>query len=142
MKALTLYKSKSSWLLAAMFVALACLAYPQKSLAADTEVTCHAPVVVVWATGGGPFPRPQVTIDCTGGSSAGIQFFAYPLAAAPGLSFNANFANSIPVLVGNLVLVHGPGTDITLTSDLSNTSGNNWGCGSANCRILDQVFGY
>ena len=34
------------------------------------------------------------------------------------------------------------GASITLYSDLSNTSGNNWGCGSANCRILDQVWGY
>jgi len=140
MKALTL--KKSPCLLAAMFASLACLAYPQKSLAADSQVTCHAPVVITWATGAGPTPRPNVVIDCTGGSSAGFEFYAYPLAPAPGLSFNANFANSIPTLVGNLVLLNGPATDITLDSDLSNTSGNSWGCGSANCRILDQVHGY
>ena len=140
MKALTLYRS--SWLLAAIFASLACLAYPQKSLAADTQVTCTAPIVLVWATGGGSTPRPQVTIDCTGGSSAGFEFFAYPLAPAPGLSVNANFANSIPTLVGFYLLEHGPGASITLASDLSNTSGNNWGCGASNCRILDQVWGY
>ena len=140
MKASTLYKS--SWLLAALFAALAFLANPQKSLAADTQVTCHSPVVIVWATGGGPTPRPNVIIDCTGGSSAGFQFYAYPLAPAPALNFNANFANAIPTLVGNWVLRNGAGSSITLLSDLNNTTGENWGCGSANCRILDQVFGY
>ena len=134
--------SRSSWLLAAIFVSLACLAYPEKSLAADTQVTCTAPVVVAWATGAGPTPRPNVIIDCTGGSSAGFRFFAYPLAPVNGLTFNANFANSIPTLVANWVLVNGPLSSITLLSDLSNKSGNNWGCGGANCRILDQVLGY
>ncbi len=134
MKASTL--NRLSWLLAAIFASLACLAYPQKSLAAETAVTCTAPVVIAWATGAGPTPKPNVVIDCTGGSSAGFQFFAYRYDANP------NFANSIPALVGFYVLEHGPGASITLSSDLSNTSGNNWGCGSANCRILDQVWGY
>jgi hypothetical protein len=67
MKASTL--NKSSWLLAALFAAFACLAYPQKSLAADTEVTCTAPVVIAWATGAGLTPKPNVIIDCTGGTS-------------------------------------------------------------------------
>jgi hypothetical protein len=134
MKALMLIKS--SWLLAAIFASLACLAYPQKSLAADTRVTCTAPVVIAWATGAGPTPKPNVIINCTGGSSAGFQFFAYRY------DVNPNFANSIPALVGFYVLEHGAGASITLLSDLSNTSGNNWGCGGANCRILDQVWGY
>jgi len=128
--------SKSSWLLAAIFASLACFAYPQKSLAADTRVTCTAPVVIAWATGAGSTPKPNVVIDCTGGSSAGFQFFAFRY------DVNPNFANSIPALVGFYVLEHGAGASITLLSDLSNTSGNNWGCGSGNCRILDQVWGY
>jgi hypothetical protein len=134
MKASTL--NKSSWLLAVIFASLACLAYPQKSLAADTAVTCTAPVVIEWATGAGPTPKPNVVIDCTGGSSAGFQFFAYRY------DVNPNFANSIPALVGFYVLEHGPGASITLSSNLSDTSGNNWGCGGANCRILNQVWGY
>ena len=136
MKASTL--NKSSWLLAALLAALACLAYPQKSLAAvDTEVTCTAPVVIAWATGAGVTPKPNVVIDCTGGTSVpGVQFFAYRY------DVNPNFANSIPALVGFYVLEHGPGASITLSSNLSDTSGNNWGCGGANCRILNQVWGY
>ena len=134
MKALTL--NNSSWLLAAIFASLACLALPQKSQAADTQVTCTAPVVVAWATGAGPTPKPNVVIDCTGGSSAGFEFFAFRY------DVNPNFANSIPALVGFYVLYNGPGASITLYSDLSNLSGNQWGCGTANCRILNQVRGY
>lgn len=141
MKALTL--NKSTWLLVAIFALLVCLAYPQISLAEDTKVECTAPMVVVWATGGGVTPRPQVTIFCTGGSSVpGIVGFAYPLAPPPNFNFNANFANSIPTVVGLFVREFGSGATITLYSDLSITSGNNWGCGASNCRILDQVIGY
>lgn len=134
MKASTL--NKSSWLLAAIFASLACLGYPQKSLAADTQVTCNAPVVIAWATGGGPTPKPNVVIDCTGGSSAGFEFFAYRY------DVNPNFANSIPSLVGFYVLENGRGASITLYSNLQNLTGSEWGCGNANCRILDQVHGY
>ena len=134
MKALTL--NKSSWLLAALFAAFACLAYPQESLAADTEVTCTAPVVIAWATGAGVTPAAQVTIYCTGGSSVGIPFFAYRI------KNNPTVANQIATLVGFYVLEHGPGASITISSDLSNTTGNNWGCGASNCRIIDQVWGY
>jgi hypothetical protein len=56
---------KSSWLLAALFGAFAGLAYPQKSLVADTQVTCTAPGVLVWAKGAGPTPAAPV-IHCGG----------------------------------------------------------------------------
>jgi len=128
--------NKSSWMLAAIFACLASLAFPQKSLAADTAVTCYAPVVAVWATGGGPTPAANVFIDCTGGSSVGFEFFAYRIGANP------TVATMIPTLVGSWVQQHGPSAPITLYSDLSNTSGNNWGCGSSNCRILDILRGY
>ena len=134
MKALRL--NKSSWMLAAIFACLASLAFPQKSLAADTKVTCSAPVVFVWATGAGPTPAAQVTIDCTGGSSAGFEFFAYRI------KDNPTVANQIATLVGFYVVEHGPGASITLYSDLSDLSGWTWGCGNANCRILNIVFGY
>ena len=135
MKALTL--KNSPLLLAAIFACLAALAMPQKSFAADTAVTCTAPQVAVWYTGVGSSANPQVTIDCTGGSSeAGIEFFAFLI------KDNVTLANMIPVLVGNAVLVGGTGTSITIYSNLSNTSGAAWGCGASNCRILDQVYGY
>jgi hypothetical protein len=134
MKALAL--KNSSWLLAAVFASLATLALPQSSVAQDTKVTCTAPQVVVWYTGVGTTKNPQVTIDCTGGSSAGFQYYAFLI------KDNVTLANMIPVLVGNAVLVGGTGTTITIYSDLSDTAGAAWGCGASNCRIIDQVYGY
>jgi hypothetical protein len=126
----------SSMLLAAVFACLAAVAMPQKSFAADTQVTCTAPQVSVWYTGAGTTVNPQVTIYCTGGSSAGFEAYAFLIKDNPTL------AAMIPTLVGNAVLVGGTNTTITLYSDLSNLSGTNWGCGNANCRILDVVAGY
>jgi hypothetical protein len=40
------------------------------------------------------------------------------------------------------VLVHGSGASIKLYSDPANLSGASWGCGTGNCRILDQLLGY
>jgi len=135
MKALTL--KNSPLLLAAILACLAALALPQSSFAEDTKVTCAAPQVSVWYTGVGSTVNPQVTIDCTGGSSeAGIEFYAFLI------KDNVTLANMIPVLVGNAVLVGGTGTTITIYSDLSDLAGSAWGCGNSNCRILDQVYGY
>ncbi len=134
MKALTL--KNSPLFLAAIFAGLAALATPQRSFAEDTKVTCTAPQVVVWYTGVGSTANPQVTIDCTGGSSAGFQYYAFLIKESPTL------ASMIPLLVGNAVLVHGTATTITIYSDLSDTAGAAWGCGASNCRIIDEVFGY
>ena len=137
MKALTL--KNAPLLLAAIFACLAALAMPQRSFAADTAdtmVTCTAPQVIVWYTGVGTTVNPQVTIDCTGGSSAGFQYYAFLIKDNPTL------ASMIPALVGNAVLVGGTGTTITIYSNLSNTSGVAWGCGASNCRIIDELYGY
>jgi hypothetical protein len=133
MKTLTL--NKSSWLLAAIFVSLACLAYPQKSLAVDSKVTCNTPVA--WLTAGRAGTAPMEIVYCRGGSSVpGIVFFAFRI------SDNPNVANAIPTVIGSWVQVHGPVTSMTLYSDLTDISGVAWGCGAANCRILDQLLGY
>jgi hypothetical protein len=125
----------SYWVLAAMFVSLVSLVGPQKSFAADTEVTCTAPQVQLSAGRDGT--KPRVTIYCSGGSSEGtIVYFASENSANP------QIAAAIPVLVGDWVKVNGKATTITIYSDLSDDSGPAWGCGLANCRILDQVIGY
>jgi len=126
----------STWLLAAVFASLVWLGTPQKSFAADTQVSCTAPVVVLWEKGGGPTPSAQITIDCTGGSSAGYQYYAFRVKDNPTL------ASLIPTVVGQFLLWNGPGATITLSSDLSDLSGWTWGCGNANCRIIDQLYGY
>jgi len=133
MKSLSL--KNSSWLLAAVFASLAWLGLPQKSFAADTQVTCFSPQVQLSAGRDGT--KPRVTIYCSGGSSeGGIVFFASEISA------NSNVADSIPTLVANFVLINGTGAPITLWSNLSDLTGPAIGCGASNCRILDQVLGY
>jgi hypothetical protein len=133
MKSLSL--KNSSWLLAAVFASLAWLGLPQKSFAADTEVTCVSPQVQLSAGRDGT--KPRVTIYCSGGSSeGGIVFFASEISA------NSNVANLITPLVANFVLIQGKSASMTLWSNLSDLSGPSIGCGADNCRILDQMFGY
>jgi hypothetical protein len=121
------------WLLAAIFGSAMWLVCPQKSFAADTAVTCNGPVVQL-ATGRDG-TKPRVTIFCSGGSSvSGIDFFAYEISANP------NVAATIPTLVGYWVLLGN--TSIRISSNLDDLSGNAWGCGGANCRIIDYLEGY
>jgi hypothetical protein len=81
-------------------------------------------------------PTPNYTIVCTGGSSAGdITHFSYKVAA------NVNVVQLLSRSAGD----HAVGTNdgpITIYSNLSDTSGSAWGCGTGNCRIIDQLVGY
>ena len=123
------------WLLAATFASAMWLVSPQKSFAADTMVTCKAPQVQLAAGRDGWQPR--VTIICSGGSSESpINYFAYEISA------NSTVAAAIPALVASWVLENGVGSSITIYSNVSDTSGNAWGCGMGNCRIIDYLSGY
>jgi hypothetical protein len=103
----------------------------------ETAVTCKEPIV--WIQTGLDGSTPRVTIQCLGGSSVpGIVYFAWPMRTAT----DETLALLIERTVAGLVLEHGINATLTLYSELSNTSGNAWGCGSANCRILGQLIGY
>jgi hypothetical protein len=109
----------------------------QNSFAQETQVTCHAPRIVL--SGGGDGSVPRVTVFCSGGVSAGngengIVYYAYPY------SSNPYFAQSIVDVVGTYVREFGSNASITIFSNFS-VSGVSIGCGFANCRLLDQVFG-
>jgi hypothetical protein len=133
MKVLAL--KSSYWLFATVFAFLVCLVGPQKSFATDTSVTCKSPVVQLAAGRDGT--KPRVTIYCTGGSSEGaIVYFAVEISANP------TVAAAIPTLVQGWVLAHGTSSSITILTDLDDTSGYTWGCGAANCRIIDYLYGY
>jgi hypothetical protein len=126
---------KSYWVIAAMFVSFVSLVGPQKSFAADTEVTCKTPQVQLAA--GRDATKPRVTILCAGGSSVSpINYFAAEISA------NATVAAAIPTMVGDWLKINGAASSITIYTDLSDTSGVDWGCGESNCRIIDYVVGY
>jgi hypothetical protein len=112
--------------------ALTFIAAPAR--AADTEVTCYAPTATV--NTGQDSTAPRFTITCTGGSTAGqITYFAYEI------SKNKTVAEMLEPIVGDLLLVNGD-SSITISSNLNDTSGDGWGCGASNCRIIDYVTGY
>jgi len=101
------------------------------AMAADTAVSCSAPVAYV-ITGS----EANYTIVCTGGSSAGaITNFSYEIKT------NTTVAQLLAQVVASSAIATGDGA-ITIYSDLSNTAGIAWGCGSANCRVIDQLVGY
>jgi hypothetical protein len=103
--------------------------------AADTAVTCAAPTGTINTGQDGTSPR--FTIQCTGGSSAGhITFFAYKFAT------NANLTALLERTLSSFVLAKGTGATVEISSNLSDTSGTAWGCGGANCRIIDYLTGY
>jgi len=98
--------------------------------AADTAVTCKTPFATVNTGQDGSSPR--FTIKCTGGSSAGdIIYFAYKISTNPGLA---------AMLVQTFeTYVFQSGDPISIYSNLADQSGDEWGCGGSNCRILDYV---
>jgi hypothetical protein len=102
--------------------------------AADTLVTCDTPIAEVNTGHDGTSPR--FTIQCTGGSSAGvITYFAYEIKASP------NVAQMLSRSFETFLLQNPTGAAIRILSNLSDTSGAAWGCGGANCRIIDYLPG-
>jgi hypothetical protein len=101
--------------------------------AADTAVKCDKPVS--WAITGVEQALPNFTIFCSGGSSAGnIVYFSYK---ATGVT--ATFGLLLATVAGNHAIQTNDGA-ITIYSNLSDLSGSAWGCGTANCRIIDQLL--
>ncbi len=117
--------------IAALAIVAGGFAAAAPAMAADTVVTCNAPVAYV-ITGS----EANYTISCTGGSSAGsIVNFSYKIKT------NANVALMLEQSAGTHAISTGDGP-ITIYSDLSDLSGSAWGCGTANCRVIDQLVGY
>jgi hypothetical protein len=102
--------------------------------AADTAVTCDKPVPIVIT--GVEQALPNFTIWCSGGSSAGhIVYFSYEVAK------NATVSQLLAIVTSNHASEAHDGP-ITIYSNLSDLSGSAWGCGTANCRIIDQLFAH
>ena len=127
-----MHKSKIKTALALTFIggAITCLsAAPAK--ATDTAVTCNKPVA--WVITGAEQALPNFTIWCSGGSSVGnIVYFSYEVAKN----------STVSQLLANVTGLHAIQTSdgpITIYSNLNDLSGSAWGCGTANCRIIDQL---
>jgi len=116
---------------AAIAVSILAMLFAPSSVAAElSKVTCAAPVAEV-ATGQSIGPlAPRFTVVCTGGSTAGnITYFAFRISDNP----------TVAQLLATLLRPNMK--SIGIISDLNDTSGNSWGCGGANCRIIAYLYG-
>ncbi len=101
--------------------------------AADTAVTCYMPQIEV--NTGQYNTQPRMTLHCLGGSSAsGISYFAVEV------SQNPVVAQMVQQVYQSFLSVNKKAS-VQLASNLSDTSGDAWGCSSNNCRILDYAIG-
>jgi len=91
--------------------------------AADTIVSCKSPLSEVASGRNGTAPR--ATLHTLGSGSPTTRGRPVDTRAAG-------------------ILRPGPRRDgpIKILSNLSDTSGNAWGCAASNCRIIDFVYGY
>jgi hypothetical protein len=99
--------------------------------AADTAVTCNNPNITV--NTGRDATSPRLTIECLGGSSAGnIVYFGYRISTDPSIAalLSQTFQTNI---------FQTGGGSIVIASNLEDASGSAWGCGAANCRIIDYL---
>ena len=107
------------------------------SAATTTTVTCFKPVTQISTGQGGTFDQPRWTLQCLGGSTASnVTFFAWRLADDPYV------APLLEEAFGHLILAGKPPASVTILTNLSDISGNAWGCGSANCRKISFLMGY
>ena len=101
---------------------------------ADSTVKCTTPQIEV--NSGTDGTQPRMTLHCLGGSSAaGINYFAVEISANP------TVAQMIQQVYQSYLLEHKTAGYVTLSSDLTDLSGNAWGCSENNCRVLDFAIG-
>lgn len=100
-----------------------------------TDVTCKDPVSYV-STGLDGFAA-RWELHCNGGSTApNISNFSFRV------DDNPNVAQLLEHVFGDFVLSGGAPKAIVVKTDLGDTSGNAWGCGGANCRIIHGLHGF
>ena len=121
-------------LLGAISVSLLATFFAPASFAQMTTVLCVSPQVQI--TTGLDGTAPRIVINCSGGSSAaGIPFFAFRI------SDNPTAAALLPPAIGSYVLLYGATAKLQILTDLSDTSGDAWGCSATNCRRIYNVQG-
>jgi hypothetical protein len=101
--------------------------------ASETAVKCLTPEIVIQT--GRNENAPSIYIYCSGGSShPGVGYFGWRISDNP---------NIAPLVVASVAAVQiGKVSEITVYTDLNDLSGKTWGCGSANCRIIGQIFAF
>jgi hypothetical protein len=121
-------------LLGAISVSLLATFFAPASFAQMTTVLCVSPQVQI--TTGLDGTAARIVINCSGGSSAaGIPFFAFRISDDP------TVVAFLPPAIGSYVLLYGAMAKLQILTDLSDTSGDAWGCSATNCRRIYSVQG-
>ena len=105
--------------------------------AAETQVGCFDPSSQVSTGLDGTEPR--FTISCYTASTGKIVYFAYRISANPAVAQMLQTQFDVFVQMERASGLSANNIDLIPYTDLSNESGNSWGCGAANCRIIDYL---
>jgi hypothetical protein len=103
------------------------------AFAADTNATCADPQLQI--NTGEDGTQPRTSIFCAKGSSVpGILWFAFRDSSNPTVAqlIALNYQSYFQAAATQ-------GCHLHISTNLSDTSGNAWGCGGANCRIIDYI---
>lgn len=120
-------------LLGAISVSLLATLFAPASFAAQTTVLCKSPQVQV--TTGLDGTAARLVINCSGASSApGIPYFAFRI------SDNPIAVELVIQQLGAYLFIHGAMAQLQIVTDLSDTSGDAWGCSATNCRRIYEVL--
>jgi hypothetical protein len=116
------------------------------AFAAESGLFCNTPLLIVNAGRDGSAPR--TTIFCVTTNTVqgppvppGIHYFAYRNSDDP---LFAQFIVQIMHVYNEQILIHSVNQNFVacvfeISTNLSDTSANAWGCGSSNCRIIDYI---
>jgi hypothetical protein len=112
---------------------LATLLTAPHARASESAVKCFTPEIVIQT--GKNENAPSIYIYCSGGSSfPGVVYFGWRISDNP---------NIAPLVVASVAAVQiEKVSEVTVYTNLLDLSGNTWGCGSANCRIIGQIFAF
>jgi len=113
-------------------------AFLRPASAAETQVNCFDPSSQVSTGLDGTAPR--FTIQCSSASTGKIVYFAYKIAENPAVAQMLQTQFNIFVQMERASGLSVNNIDLILYTDLSNESGASWGCGAANCRIIDYLL--
>jgi len=96
--------------------------------AAYTTFSCTPQTVqfVVTSVGG----EPRVALSCTAAAPGGIVWFAYRF---------WDGAEQSKLLFSSFLAAKTAGRSVTIGYESTDTSGANWGCEAANCRIVKKI---
>jgi hypothetical protein len=124
----------------AILFAIATVIYPVAAHATDIVSTSCIVQNISITTSNLPFDQPRLTVTCSSVvPSSNITYFAFPLLASDSELSPASQGPLFQTLTTLLSAHGGAGRVLTISYDLSDASGNSWGCGSANCRIILNV---